>query len=81
MTSQPSQLLGLTSGSYEAYCLDQAVWYLGISITQELDKVGHKRQKGEAQNEAGRKRVLTKYLGNSPEASSGTYADPSALFG
>lgn len=79
MGQTPAAQMGLTSGSYEAYCLNQACWYLGISITAELDKVGHKRQKGEASNEAGRKRVLNKYLGD-PDAKQ-QYADPSALFG
>lgn len=72
-------MLGLTSGSYEAYCLDQACWYLGITITEELNKAGQKRQKGEAQNEAARKRVLAKFLGE-PSGGKKSYADPAALF-
>lgn len=79
MVQAPSQVMGLTQGSYEAFCLDQAVWYMGITITEELNKVGHKRQKGEAANEAGRKRVLAKYLSDS--SATPQYADPSALFG
>lgn len=70
--------MGLTAGSYEAYCLDQAIWYLGSVITSELEKAGHKRQKGEAQREAARKKVLGKYLDGS--ASTKQFADPSALF-
>lgn len=70
--------MGLTSGSYEAYCLDQAVWYLGISISGELDKVGRKKQKGELQNEQGRQKVLSKFLGTT--AAQPKYADPAAMF-
>ena len=44
----PSEMIGLVSGSYEAVCFDQATWYLGTSITQDLNKVGHKKAKGEA---------------------------------
>lgn len=69
--------MGLTAGSYEAYCLDQATWYLGITITEELNKVGHKKQKGEANNEAARKRVLKKYFGD--VSGEPQYADPAAL--
>jgi hypothetical protein len=81
MQVPPSQILGLTLGSYEAYCLDQAAWYLGITITAELDKAGRpKKQKGEAQSEAARKRVLAKYFGDAP-GSAPAYADPAAFFG
>lgn len=75
----PSLILGLTPGSYEAFCLDQATWYYGTSIQAELDKVGRKRHKGEANNEAARKRVLEKYLGT--KQAKGQYADPAVLFG
>lgn len=69
--------MGLTQGSYEAFCFDQAAWYLGITITEELNKVGHKRQKGEAANESARKRVLDKYLGGKQTQK---FADPAAFF-
>lgn len=73
----PSSLLGLTEGSYEAYCLDEAIWYFGSTIQHELEKAGQKRQKGEAKMEAARKRVLAKRLGeeNVPQQ----YADPALL--
>lgn len=73
----PSQVLGLTIGSYEAYCLDQAVWYFGTSVNSELEKVGRKKAKGESTSEAARKRVLAKYLGDDAGPQ---YADPAALF-
>jgi len=71
-------MLGLTEGSYEAYCLDQAVWYLGTTITNELEKVGRKPAKGEANNTAARKRLLEKMLKG--EKAKQQYADPSAFF-
>lgn len=76
----PHQVLGLTTGSYEAYCLDQAIWYFGMLVTHDLEKAGVKKQKGQAAQESARKRVLAKHLG---EGDSGKrqYADPAALFG
>lgn len=71
--------MGLTKGSYEAYCLDQAVWYLGITISNELEKAGHKKQKGEAAIESARKRVLRTYFGDA--AGEQKFADPAAMFG
>jgi len=75
----PSSQLGLTPGSYEAYCLDEAVWYLGTFLEGELQKAGRqKKQKGEASAEAARKRVMGKYL--TPEKTQGQYMDPAVLF-
>ena len=78
LRESPSTLLGLTRGSYEAYCLDQAVWYFGSYIDAEVEKAGHKKQKGEAQLMAARKRVLSKYV-DGPDAK-GQFMDPSVLF-
>lgn len=81
----PSQLLGLTPGSYEAYCFDEAVWYFGTTLTNELDKAeqaaqsrGKKRSSAD-KGEAARKKVLSRFLdekgSNEPK-----FADPSAFF-
>lgn len=78
MSVTPSQILGLTPGSYEAYCLDQATWYFGTVIQNELEKAGQKKQKGQAAIESARKRVLKKYLEGSD--AKGLYADPALLF-
>src|SRR5690606_18274428 len=75
---QPSVILGLTQGSYEAYCLDQAIWYFGSTIQNDLSNAGHKKSKREGQIEAARKKVLHKYLGGDQFAP--RYADPAALF-
>lgn len=73
----PSLILGLTPGSYEAYCLDQATWYLGNYVNNKIDKVGKKKQRGEAGNEAARKRTLSKLLG---EKEVKQFADPASFF-
>lgn len=70
--------MGLTAGSYEAYCLDQAVWYTGISISNDLDKAGQKRQKGAGKVESARQRVLDKYFGKTQGQQQ--FADPALLF-
>jgi len=60
--------------------LDQAVWYVHAVIQGELDKAGHKKQKGEGAIISARKRVLAKYL-DGPEKSAKQFADPAVLFG
>jgi hypothetical protein len=72
-------MMGLTTGSYEAYCLDQAVWYLGTTISQELDKVGQKKDRKTVANEAARQRRLTMILDGKDNAK-GQFADPAAFF-
>ena len=76
----PSVRFGLVAGSYEAYCLDEAVWYLGTYITQEIDKVGHKPQKGEAAAVAAKKRKLDQLLSDSSKPQKQQFADPAAFF-
>jgi hypothetical protein len=78
MRVPPSLSLGLTPGSYEAFCLDQAVWYLGVTITNKLDKVGAKRDRKTVANEAARKRALDKLLFG--DKAQGQFADPAMLF-
>lgn len=73
----PSKQLGLKSGSYESYCLNQAVWLVGVTIEADLDKAGRTPQKGEANTVAARKRVLDKYF-KAPSVQ--RFADPSAFF-
>lgn len=70
--------MGLTAGSYEAYCLDQAVWYAGVSISNDLEKAGQKRQKGSGKIESARQRVLDRYFGKTQGQQQ--FADPALLF-
>lgn len=74
----PSEILGLTVGSYEAYCLNQAVWYAGVTISADLEKAGQKRQKNEGRMQSARQRVLDKYFGKTE--TTGQFADPALLF-
>ncbi len=74
----PSSILGLTPGSYEAYCLDQAVWYFGSQVQNELESAGQEKAKGQGKVESARKRVLNKYL--SDGNTKGQFADPAAFF-
>ncbi len=75
----PADLLGLEPGSYEAYCLNEAVWYFGSTVESELDKAGHKRGKGEGKMVAARQRVLDRYVG-SEKPDSQKFADPAMFF-
>ena len=70
--------MGLKPGSYEAYCLDQAVGYVGAFIQAELEKAGHRPSKEQRKVEAARQKVLDRYLGVEKETN---FADPSVLFG
>jgi len=79
MGMAPSSILGLTAGSYEAYCLDQAVWYAGVTISADLEKAGQKRQKGAGKIESARQRILDRYFGK--KSGQQQYADPALLFG
>lgn len=78
MKLPPSSIMGLTAGSYEAYCLDQAVWYAGITISGDLEKAGQKRSKGEGRMQSARQRVLDRYFGES--GAKQRFADPALLF-
>lgn len=79
----PSEQLGLTRGSYEAYCLDEAVWYFGSIVEGELEKAsqaGQKRSKGQGRAEAARKRVVAKYFANESGGKQ-QFADPAMMMG
>jgi hypothetical protein len=70
--------MGLTPGSYEAYCFDQAVWYFGSQVSARVEKAGRKPIKGEAQQRAAQERELKKILEG--DNAKRVYADPAALF-
>jgi hypothetical protein len=72
---RPSVLLGLAEGSYEAYCLDEAVFIWGGWVQQELQKV---KGKTEAAVQRGQERKLTMLLGKTKQP--GTFRDPAGTF-
>lgn len=75
---RPSDLLGIED-DYVAYCLDQAVGYVGRTIEAELEKAGS-GAKNEEEAEWKRKLVLDRYLGEEDKPQRGLYADPAAMF-
>ena len=75
-------MIGLVEGSYEAYCFDEAVWFLGVTINNELDSAGQKESKESRKTKMARDLVIQKYFGTkkSSGGSGSGFADPSALF-
>lgn len=73
-------MMGLTPGSYEAYCLDQAVWYFGSQLTAELEEAGRtgKKPKGQAAAQANQQRVLRRVFDGHDAPKQ--FADPAAFF-
>ncbi len=60
---------------YIAYCLDQAVGYIGRSIQMELDKVDCKTPQ---ETEWQRKKIFARFFSEDDKPSPGLYADPAA---
>lgn len=71
--------MGLTRGSLEAYCLDEAVFYFGTTVSNELEAAGQKRGKGQGKVEAARQRVFMKFMGDEGKKQQ-KFADPAAFF-
>jgi hypothetical protein len=69
---RPSSLLGLAPGSWEAYCLDEAVFMWGGWVSQQLEKV---KGKTEAQVQRGQEMKLAQILGTEGK---GRFRDPAA---
>jgi len=83
LNCRPSDLLGI-QGVYEAYCLDQAVWYAGTHIDADLNEAvdnaihsGSKSKQHKGKADMARKRVMRKYFG-ADEAPT-QFADPAAM--
>lgn len=77
MQTPPSQLLGLRPGSFEAYCLDEAVIFFGLQVESKLEAAGHKPGKEEKRLQAAREKVIGEIFGT--KKSSG-FADPALMF-
>ena len=77
---RPSELLLGAVGpenDYQAYCLDEAIYFFGSHIESELTKAEEKAKRPAAKISA-RQRVLVKYLGKESDQKSG-FADPAKL--
>lgn len=61
---------------YVAYCLDQAVGYIGRSLESELEKVESKTPQ---EAEWKRKKIFARFFGEEDKPSRGLYADPVAM--
>lgn len=77
--AKPSSFLGLEDGSYEAYCLDEAVIYFGLHLENMLEEAGQsKPSKEERRAQQARERILDKIFGTDLKKGSG-YADPALM--
>jgi hypothetical protein len=79
--ARPAELLGLDPDSYEAYCLDEAVIYFGLTVEAKLEEAGHKPTKEERKAKAAREAVLKKILDPDQETKGSGFADPALMFG
>lgn len=79
LSTPPSELIGLPRGSYEAYCLDEAVIYFGSQLESLLDNAGHKPSKEERRAKAAREAILNKIFAEDDDKGSG-FADPALMF-
>ena len=81
---RPSQLVGVESGSYVAYCFDQAVSYFGNWVEAELDKVQvGKASKSDKETQAlvkARQKRLEAILGPPEQQAKQQFADPAEFF-
>lgn len=77
---RPSVMLGLDPDSYEAYCLDEAVIYFGLTVEGRLDRAGHKESKEERKAKSIREAMMNKLFNPGDEKATSGYADPALMF-
>lgn len=78
--SKPSEFLGLRPRSYEAYCLDEAVIYFGLTLENMLEDAGQgKPGKEERKAIAAREQVMNEVFGKGKTNTTG-FADPALMF-
>jgi len=76
----PSEVLGIAEpGSYEAYCLDEAVFYFGTTLERMLEESGHRSSKEEKKAQMAQERILDRVMGRDKDTK-GKFADPAVLF-
>lgn len=61
---------------YIAYCLDQAVGHVGMTIQNELDEVEGKKDEVKAKHRL----ILDRYFGIDSSEAPGRFADPAMFF-
>lgn len=72
--------MGLKGHTYEAYCLDEAVIFFGMSLENMLDETGEKPSKGERKAKAARKALLDKVFDDGKQVKGSGFADPAVMF-
>lgn len=72
---RPSEILAIDD-DYVAFCIDQAVFHVGVTIRSDLDGVEGKTSQEIAQK---REQVLNKYFSDE-DTTAKQYADPAMLF-
>lgn len=80
MGQRPSALIGLQGHTYEAYCLDEAVVFFGMSLENMLDEAGDKPGKAERKAKAARTAIMDKVFNEGDEVKSSGFADPAVMF-
>lgn len=80
--TRPSELLNLEPDGYDAWCLDEAVIYFGLTLEGKLEEAGQKPSKEERKARAARERIMNNILGEDDEKKkTAGYADPALMFG
>lgn len=74
----PSEILGLTLGTFAAFCLDEAVLVAGRFIEGKLDEQKHDNPQMLAQK---KQRLLERLLHPGQEVSTKSFADPASKWG
>jgi hypothetical protein len=79
---RPSVLLGMEPDSYEAFCLDEATIYFGLTVESKLASAGQKESKEERRSKAAREAMMDRLFNADDETKSGSgFADPALMFG
>jgi hypothetical protein len=73
-------MLGMIPHSYEAYCLDEAVIFFGLSLESMLEEAGNKPGKEEKKAKSAREALLNKIFSSKEQAKTSGYADPASMF-
>lgn len=82
MSVRPSELLNVSEhhGDWVAYCLDEAIFYVGRYIENELEQVKLGKGQNAARTRAAKQeRLLQKLLGTDGAAGK-RFADPADMF-
>ena len=77
---QPSELLGLEPGSYQAFCFNQVVFLYGSAVTAEVEGIPWGKNDTSEKMAAKRERALRKMLSLETGDQTGQFRDPASKF-